>query len=72
MKTLFNAYQAYERRVMRGEFYGPAYRPSKASANSEPLLAQLGNLLIHTGQGLKVRYATRKPLIWSAAGESKA
>jgi hypothetical protein len=71
MNTLYNAYQAYERRIMRGEFYGPAYRPRKASAQREPLLAQLGGLLIHTGRRLKVQYATSRPMVWSAVGGSK-
>jgi hypothetical protein len=62
MNTLYKAYQAYERRIMRGEFYGPAYRPRKASAQQEPLLAHMGNLLIHTGRRLIVRYATSKPM----------
>ena len=71
MNTLYKAYQAYERRVMRGEFYSPAYRSRKASAQREPLQAQLGDLLIHTGRRLKVRYATSKPMAWSAVGGSK-
>jgi hypothetical protein len=57
MNTLYKAYQAYERRVMRGEFNGPAYRHCKASARREPLQAQLGDLLIHTLRRLKVRSA---------------
>jgi hypothetical protein len=62
MNTLYKAYQAYERRIMRGEFYGPAYRPRKASTQREPLLAHMGNLLIRTGRRLIVRYTTSKPM----------
>jgi hypothetical protein len=71
MDTLYKAYQAYERRVMRGEFYGPAYRPCKAAAQREPLLAHLGNLFTHTGRRLKAWNATRTLMTWSALGGSK-
>jgi hypothetical protein len=64
MNTLYNAYQAYEHRVMRGEFFGPAYRPPKASTRREPLQAQLDSLFIHTGRNIKARYATSKRMVW--------
>jgi hypothetical protein len=67
MDTLYQAYQAYERRVMRGEFFGPAYQPRKSSARQDPLQAQLGGLLIHILRRLKVRSARAGLLTASSA-----
>jgi len=71
MKSLYNAYQAYERRVMRGELDNTRERAKKRSSTREPLLAQFGDLLIHTGQSLKRRQAAGKPMAWSAMMGSK-
>jgi hypothetical protein len=65
MKSLYNAYQAYERQVIRGEFYHIPDNTLKRSPRRESFLAQLGDLLIHTGLRLKRIYATDKSLAWS-------
>lgn len=57
MMSLYQAYQAYERRVMRGEF---ALRV--AAASRQPFLARLGDLLIRAGAGLKRRYGVPDPV----------
>ncbi len=73
METLYHAYQAYERRVERGEF---STRPPKKVyiryAFREPVLARFGDFLIRTGMKLKCRYATTgKPMAWSPLTGSK-
>ncbi len=72
MKSLYNAYQAYERRVIRGEFDKSSRMAANRPAPREPLLAQFGDLLIHTGLKLKRRYATGKPMAWSPMTGSKS
>ena len=71
MKSLYNAYQAYERRVIRGELDNIPRAAAKRSTPREPLLAQVGDLLIHTGLRLKRRYAAGKTLAWSPMTGSK-
>ncbi|MBE3067539.1 MAG: hypothetical protein IMZ73_08960 [Chloroflexi bacterium] len=71
MKSLYNAYQAYERRVIRGELDNTPGIVVNRSAPREPLLAQFGDLLIHTGLRLKRRYAASKPMAWSPMTGSK-
>lgn len=71
MKSLYNAYQAYERRVIRGEFDHSPNKAQKRSSRREPLLAQLGDLLIHTGLRLKRLHATGKSMSWSPLIGSK-
>ncbi len=72
MKSLYTAYQAYERRVIRGELDNIPRVAAKRSAPREPLLAQVGDLLIHTGFRLKRRYAAGKPMAWSPLTGSKS
>lgn len=72
MESLYQAYQAYERRVIRGEFYQP--RPAVTYIRysfREPALARLGDFLIRTGMRLKCRYAAGKPMAWSPLTGSK-
>ena len=72
MESLYQAYEAYERRVMRGEF--STRRPARVNNRSiphEPLLAQFGDLLIRAGLKLKRRYTTGKPMAWSPMTGSK-
>jgi hypothetical protein len=57
MKSLYNAYQAYEGRVMRGELDNNSRKADHRFSRHEPLLVQFGDLLIHTGIRLKRRYA---------------
>jgi hypothetical protein len=71
MKSFYHAYEAYERRVIRGEFDTVLRKAVKPSSPREPLLAQLGDLLIHTGLRLKRRYAAGKPMAWSPLTGSK-
>lgn len=66
MKSLYQAYQAYERRVERGELF--PLRPARSHltpASHEPLLVLFGDLLIQAGLKLKRRYAAGKPMAWS-------
>lgn len=73
MKSLYQAYQAYERRAERGEF--SARRPSRAYiqiALREPFLAKVGDLLIQTGWKLKQRSSAGKPMAWSSMTGSKS
>ncbi len=73
METLYHAYQAYERRVERGEF--SVRQPKKMYIRysfREPFLARLGDFLIRIGMKLKRRYATAgKPMAWSPLTGSK-
>jgi hypothetical protein len=71
MKSFYNAYQAYERRVIQGEFANTPRKAVNHSAPREPLLAQIGDLLIHTGLKLKRRTAAGKPMAWSPMTGSK-
>ena len=71
MNSQYSAYQAYERRVIRGEYDIFADKTQKVSAPPEPLLARLGDLLIQTGVKLKVRHATSKPMTWTPLMGSK-
>lgn len=71
MKSLYNAYQAYERRVLRGELDNTPGIAVNRSGPREPLLGQFGDLLIHTGLKLKRRRAAGKPMAWSPMTGSK-
>jgi len=72
MESLYHAYEAYERRVERGEFSVPHSEKTYIRyAFQEPVLARLGDLLIRTGMKLKCRYATGKPMAWSSMTGSK-
>jgi hypothetical protein len=72
MESLYHAYEAYERRVMRGEFSSRRLaREYNQPAFHERLLAQFGDLLIRTGLKLKHRYASGKPMAWSPMTGSK-
>ena len=71
MKSLYHAYQAYERRVIRGELDNSPGIAANRAAPREPLLAQFGDLLIHTGLKLKRRYAAGKSMAWSPMTGSK-
>ena len=71
MKSLYHAYEAYERRFIRGEFDFYPKQAIKLTATSEPLMVQIGDLLIHTGLRLKRRYAAGKPMAWSPLIGSK-
>ena len=54
MLSLYHAYQAYERRVARGELDIEPVAPKKASRFSHPPFTfRLGDLLIRTGMKLK-------------------
>jgi hypothetical protein len=72
MESLYQAYQAYERRVLRGEFSTRRARHLHIqTAFGEPVLSKIGDLLIRTGLRMKRRYATGKPLAWSHMTGSK-
>jgi hypothetical protein len=67
MKSLYHAYQAYERRVIRGEFLLARKTTPKAPATQIPLIEKLGDLFIQTGMRLKMRGADRKVMTLSLA-----
>ena len=71
MEFFYNAYQAYERRVIRGEFSGrsPGAKPA-GLASTEPFLARFGDFLISTGTRLKRHYLAEKPLTWTPVTRS--
>jgi hypothetical protein len=71
MKSFYSAYQAYERRVIQGEFSNPPKKAPKLSILREPILARVGDLLIQTGMRLKMRHATSKRMTWSPLIGSK-
>ncbi|HTX91291.1 MAG TPA: hypothetical protein VMC09_08745 [Anaerolineales bacterium] len=71
MKSLYHAYQAYERRTEKGEF---SRRPSSYPSLSilpDSLLVQLGEFLIQTGLKLKRRHTAGKSMAWSPMTGSK-
>jgi hypothetical protein len=54
MLSLYHAYQAYERRAIRGELDAEPAAPKKANRFSRPPFTfRLGDLLIRTGLRLK-------------------
>jgi hypothetical protein len=72
MESLYHAYEAYERRVERGEF--TAHKPENMFIRysfREPFLARFGDFLIRTGMRLKCRYAAGKSMSWSPMTWSK-
>ena len=71
MSTLYDAYQAYERQVIRGEFDSTAKRIDRLPVRHEPLLEQLADLLIASGMRLKRRYAAGKTMAWSPLSGSR-
>ncbi len=71
MKSLYHAYQAYKRRVIRGEFDARSGKPAAHSNQRTPFKEQLGDLLIRTGLRLKRRQVAGKPMAWSPLSGSK-
>ncbi len=73
MNSLYQAYQAYERKAERGEFSaaGRGSGNQRASSN-EPILSQLGDVLIRAGLRLKHRSLGGKPMAWSPMTGSKS
>jgi len=71
MKSLYHAYQAYERRSERGEFSGRSSGHPDLSLLPDSLLAQLGEFLIQTGLKLKRRHTAGKSMAWSPMTGSK-
>lgn len=55
MKSIYHAYQSFERRVARGEmdYYGTSPRLRRERTLREPLLSRLGDTLIRAGMKLK-------------------
>ena len=60
MFSLLQAYQSYERRVIRGELQG------RAAARQRPLAVQVGDLLIAAGLRLKRPYCAEPSLTRSS------
>ena len=71
MNSFYTSYEAYERRVIRGEFYRVPAKTKTRPGHQEPLLVKIGDLLIHTGLKLKLRHATSKPMALSLMTGSK-
>ncbi len=69
MESLYQAYQAYEKRAERGEFL--ARRNGYNAPTHRPLRARLGDLLIRTGLKLQGRDCAGKPMAWSPMTGSK-
>ncbi len=73
MDPFYHAYEAYEKRVMRGELSNPG-TPNKNIHHYkyyETVLARFGDFLVRTGTRLKCRYAVGKPMAWSPATRSR-
>ena len=71
MKSLYHAYQSYERRAIRGELDAAPINTIRLPAWHEPLSALVGDLLIQAGLRLKRRYTAGKPMAWSPLTGSK-
>jgi hypothetical protein len=71
MKSFFQAYEAYEKRVIRGEFQNFPRKSRRITKHHEPLMARLGNFLIHAGIKLKRRSLAGKPMVWTPMTGSK-
>jgi hypothetical protein len=69
MESLYQAYQAYEKRVEHGEFL-PRRRDNYPSTY-RTMRARLGDLLIRTGLKLQGRDFAGKPMAWSPMTGSK-
>jgi hypothetical protein len=69
MESLYQSYQAYEKRVERGEFL-----PKRKDAypfTYRTMRARLGDMLIRTGLKLQGRDCAGKPMAWSPMTGSK-
>jgi hypothetical protein len=71
MGSFFQAYESFERRILRGEFFSPAGSRRKAASRAEPFLSRLGDVLIHAGLKLKRLTAAGKPLALSSISGSR-
>jgi hypothetical protein len=72
METLLHAYEAYERRVIRGEFSTHRLpRKKNQSPFTASMAASLGDLMIKAGLKLKRRALTGKSMAWSPMTGSK-
>jgi len=70
MKSLYHAYQVYEKRVIRGEFYKREKSP-KGPLPREPILARFCDFLTETGTKLKLQQSHPKPSPWTLLLEKK-
>lgn len=70
MLSLYHAYQAYERRMMRSELSATAPGSQKESRKAHlPLAFRLGNLLVRVGTRLKREAVTGHALTSSIMAE---
>jgi hypothetical protein len=71
MKSLYHAYEAYERRVIRGEMCTKVWKPAVPPKSRKPLLVLVGDLLIRAGLKIKRYQAAGKPMVLSPLTRSK-
>ncbi len=70
MLSLYHAYQAYERRMLRSELSATAPAPKKESRKARlPLAFRLGDLLVRVGTRLKHEAITGHALTSSIMAE---
>lgn len=65
MKSIINAYQAYERRGIRGEMVIACGKPPKRTNLRDHLMGPVGDLVIQIGLKLKRRRDAGKPVALS-------
>ena len=73
MESLYQAYQSYENRVVRGEYALPSPKPKRDRFPLGSVIeATLGDFMIHLGSHLKRHALAGKPMSWSPLTGSKA
>jgi hypothetical protein len=65
MKSLYHAYEAFERRVERGEFSLESTPKAPRQPISKTLEIRLGEVLINAGLKLKRHAVAGKSMAWS-------
>lgn len=71
MKSLYHAYQCYERRAERGEFFPEPAKKISIAPTFKAAEIWLGEVLINAGLKLKRRAVAGKSMAWSPLTGSK-
>jgi len=71
MKSFYHAYQCYERRAERGEFFSGFTKEHTRRVPSKTLEIRLGEFLINAGLKLKRHAVAGKSMAWSPLTGSK-